>query len=121
MIDTTDIRQNDIVPGAQLHLEVWSMWRSLVEAAATNDADWVFRLGVTENSSYKTPNSEYMSAKNKKLWLADRAFVALFVASHRGHQKLVNKLIEAGMVFLIIRIHNRLGIVYIIFCTVLQY
>ena len=43
LIDTTDVRHNDIVPGAQLHLEVWSMWRSIVEAAATNDTDWVIQ------------------------------------------------------------------------------
>lgn len=56
----------------------------------------VFRLGVTAESDYKTPNSEFMGAKAKREWLAERAVVALFVASHRGLQKMCERLIESG-------------------------
>lgn len=57
----------------------------------------VFALGVTPDTNYKTAMSEYMSPDNKAKWLAERAFVALFVATHRGHQSLCQKLISSGM------------------------
>lgn len=56
----------------------------------------VFRLGVTPDSDYKTPNSDFMGANARQQWLADRAMVALYIASHRGHMKLCEKLIRSG-------------------------
>ena len=56
----------------------------------------LFRLGITRDTDYKTPNSEYMSAQTRQAWFADRAGVALYIAAHRGHQKLCDKLIQAG-------------------------
>ena len=37
-----------------------------------------------------------MTKRARKSWLQERAFLALYVAAHRGHEKLVRKLIEAG-------------------------
>ena len=37
-----------------------------------------------------------MSSSAKSAWIADRAFTALFIAAHRGYQKLVGKLLDAG-------------------------
>lgn len=96
LLDQSDIRSNDIVPNATLQMHVWPMWKELIEACATNDIDWVFRLGVTSQTSYHTPGSDYMTKRARKAWLQERAFLALFVAAHRGHQKLVSRLIEAG-------------------------
>ncbi|XP_053402143.1 uncharacterized protein LOC128557808 isoform X2 [Mercenaria mercenaria] len=96
LLDQTDIRSNDIVPGATLQMHVWPMWKELIEACATNDVEWVFRLGVTQPTSYHTPGSEYMTKRARKAWLQERAFLALFIAAHRGHDKLVRRLIEAG-------------------------
>ena len=56
----------------------------------------MFKLGVTQNTSFNTPNSEHMSSNAKSAWIADRAFTALFIAAHRGYQKLVDKLIDTG-------------------------
>ncbi|WAR11434.1 ANR60-like protein [Mya arenaria] len=56
----------------------------------------VFRLGVTQPTSYHTPGSDYMTKRARKAWLQERAFLALYVASHRGHENLVRKLIESG-------------------------
>ncbi|XP_013419849.1 uncharacterized protein LOC106180414 [Lingula anatina] len=94
--DDTDIRYNDIVPGGTLALKVWHMWKNLVEAAASNDVEAVMKMGVSNKIDFKTPNSEYMGSKNKAVWIAERAFVALYIASHRGHLKMVQKLIQAG-------------------------
>ena len=41
LLDSSDVRANDIVPGALLNLNVWNMWQSLVEAAGTGDIDQV--------------------------------------------------------------------------------
>ena len=41
LLDSSDVRNNDIVPGALLNLNVWNMWHSLVEAAGTGDIDQV--------------------------------------------------------------------------------
>jgi hypothetical protein len=56
----------------------------------------VFRLGVTADNDYKTPNSEFMGPKAKNDWLSERAVVALYVASHRGLTKMCEKLIQSG-------------------------
>jgi len=92
----TDVRHNDIVPGAVLHMSVWQVWKSLVEAAATNDTDYLFRLGVTQDTDFKTPNSQYMGRDSKKDWIAERAFTALYIAAHRGYVKTARRLIDAG-------------------------
>ncbi|KAI8759572.1 ankyrin repeat, bromo and BTB domain-containing protein [Biomphalaria glabrata] len=94
--DQTDIRSNDFVPNCTLKLKVWPMYRELVEAVVANDIDWVFRLGVTESSDYHTPTSDYMSKKSRKLWLEERAFIALCIAAHRGYEEMTVKLIENG-------------------------
>ena len=41
LLDHTDIRGNDIVPGATLQMRVWPMWKELIEACAANDIEWV--------------------------------------------------------------------------------
>ncbi|XP_052063178.1 uncharacterized protein LOC127702912 isoform X1 [Mytilus californianus] len=94
--DSVDIRSCDIVPGATLHLRVWPTWKELIEAVTANDIDWVFSLGVTANTTYHTPQSDYMTKKQRRPWIEERAFIALFIASHRGHDKLVKRLIDAG-------------------------
>ncbi|XP_064640528.1 GA-binding protein subunit beta-2-like isoform X2 [Lineus longissimus] len=96
LLDLTDIRHNDIVPGATLHLEVWYMWKTLVDAVAANDVDWVFKLGVTQDTDYRTPNLDYMTMRSRQVWLAERAFIALYMAAHRGNMKMVEKLVTAG-------------------------
>lgn len=57
----------------------------------------MFRLGVTQPTAYHTPGSDYMTKKARKAWLEERAFLALFIAAHRGHETLVKRLIESGM------------------------
>ena len=54
------------------------------------------QLGVRQDSDFNTPNSNYMGCKARQEWLKDRAFLALYVAAHRGNQKMCEKLIRAG-------------------------
>ena len=41
LLEHLDVRSCDLVPSALLHMDLWHMWRQLVEAAASNDIDWV--------------------------------------------------------------------------------
>lgn len=41
LLNESDVRTNDIVPGATLQLRVWPMWTTLVEAVAQNDIEQV--------------------------------------------------------------------------------
>lgn len=41
LLDERTVRSYDVVPGASLNLDVWNMWSSLVEAAASGDFDQV--------------------------------------------------------------------------------
>lgn len=56
------------------------------------------RLGVTEDAAGFTPHAELLGAEQRKEWRAHRAFVALFVASHRGHAETVEFLLRHGNV-----------------------
>ncbi|KAL8564600.1 hypothetical protein ACOMHN_032156 [Nucella lapillus] len=96
MLDKTDVRSNDIVPGATLHLRVWPMWTTLIEAVAQNDVDHVMMLGVTNPTEYRSPNSDYMTKRARKAWLEERASVALSMAANRGLDKMCLRLIQSG-------------------------
>ena len=43
-MDYSDVRSSDIVPGGVLHMTVWNMWRTLVEAVAGSDIEYVITL-----------------------------------------------------------------------------
>ena len=53
-------------------------------------------LGVAEDSPYQTANSQYLGEKHWKTWTAQRAFVALYITSHRGRVEAVQYLLEHG-------------------------
>lgn len=94
--DHTTVRGNDFVPGSTVQLRVWPMYEELIEAIVANEIDRVFRLGVTNPSDYHTPASDYMTKRSRKAWLQERAFIALCLAAHRGHEELAVRLIENG-------------------------
>ena len=53
-------------------------------------------LGVTEDSFYRTANSQHFQDTQWRKWVAQRAFVALYIASHRGNLEAVQYLLEHG-------------------------
>lgn len=53
-------------------------------------------VGVDEDSPYQTAYSLYLGEKHWKTWVAQRAFVALYIASHRGRLEAVQYLLEHG-------------------------
>lgn len=53
-------------------------------------------LGVDEGSLYRTANSKHFEGERWKEWIAQRAFVALYITSHRGHPDAMQYLLEHG-------------------------
>ncbi|PAA74030.1 hypothetical protein BOX15_Mlig027713g2 [Macrostomum lignano] len=94
--DEQTIKKIEIVPKATINMQVWHTWRDLVEACCSRDIEWLFSLGVTKDSKFQTPTSEYMLPKQRLEWLRQRAGVALFIACHRSHYEMASQLLSSG-------------------------
>ncbi|XP_010627083.1 ankyrin repeat domain-containing protein 60 isoform X4 [Fukomys damarensis] len=53
-------------------------------------------LGITEDSFYRTETSRHLEGDKWRQWTSQRAFVALYITSHRGHSDAVRYLLEHG-------------------------
>ncbi|KAF6087323.1 ankyrin repeat domain 60 [Phyllostomus discolor] len=97
-MDDSTLNFYDVVPGGIISLCVWHHdgWTDLVPAAAEGDISKLSCLGVDDDSPYQTANSLYLGEKHWRAWVAQRAFVALYVASHRGRLEAVQYLLEHG-------------------------
>nr|KAF6470715.1 ankyrin repeat domain 60 [Molossus molossus] len=97
-MDDTTLKFHDVVPGGIISLCVWRYdgWIDLVLAAVEEDTSKLSCLGVTEDSPYQTAHVQHLGAQQWRRWTAQRAFVALYVASHRGHADAVRFLLEHG-------------------------
>ncbi|XP_012659275.1 ankyrin repeat domain-containing protein 60 [Otolemur garnettii] len=98
LMDDTTLKFYDVVPGGIISLCIWHYdgWTELVVAAVEGDPSKLSCLGVTEDSFFRTPNSERFGAEELKQWMAQRAFVALYIGSHRGNAEAVQYLLEQG-------------------------
>ncbi|XP_038658281.1 ankyrin repeat domain-containing protein 60-like [Scyliorhinus canicula] len=98
MPDNVTLRYNGIIANPTIRMKTWFQdgWQDLLNAAAHGDITELMSLGVTMDSEYSTANSRYMNIKQKKAWIAERAFVALFIAAHRGHIDMLNFLLMNG-------------------------
>ncbi|XP_016058630.1 PREDICTED: LOW QUALITY PROTEIN: ankyrin repeat domain-containing protein 60 [Miniopterus natalensis] len=98
LMDDTTLKFHDVIPGGIISLCVWRYdgWTDLVLAAVEGDTSKLSCLGVTEDSLHLTANLHYLGKKQWKKWVHQRAFVALYIASHRGHADVVQYLLEHG-------------------------
>ncbi|NXD12133.1 ANR60 protein, partial [Nothocercus nigrocapillus] len=96
--DDSTFKDNEIVPGGTITMRVWRQdgWGPLVAAAARGDTVQLTRLGVTEDLEGLTPYAEFLGPEQRKEWVAHRASVALFVASHRGCVRTADFLLRNG-------------------------
>ncbi|XP_031472458.1 ankyrin repeat domain-containing protein 60 isoform X1 [Phasianus colchicus] len=96
--DDSTLMDNDVVPGGTITMRIWRQdgWGHLVAAAAKGHTMKLAQLGVTEEYAGTSPYAKILGPEQKKEWVAHRAFVALFVASHRGHVNTVKFLLSHG-------------------------
>ncbi|NWI63283.1 ANR60 protein, partial [Todus mexicanus] len=98
LADESTFQDNDIVPGGTITMRIWQQdgWGRLVAAAAKGEITKLTFLGVTEAFESTLPYEAFLGPEQRKEWVAHRAFVALFVASHRGHVETVKFLLKYG-------------------------
>ncbi|KAM7090873.1 LOW QUALITY PROTEIN: ankyrin repeat domain-containing protein 60 [Ciconia maguari] len=96
--DESTFKDNDTVPGGTITMCIWQQdgWGHLVAAAAKGETMMLAHLGVTENFAGTTPYAKLLGPEQKKEWVA-LSFVALFVASHRGHVETAKFLLRHGV------------------------
>ncbi|XP_014643063.1 PREDICTED: ankyrin repeat domain-containing protein 60 isoform X2 [Ceratotherium simum simum] len=97
-MDDSTLKFHDVVPGGIISLCIWHYdgWTELVLAAVDGDPSKLSCLGVAEDSFYRTTNSQHFEDEQWKDWISQRAFVALYITSHRGHLDAVQYLLEHG-------------------------
>ncbi|XP_021110818.1 ankyrin repeat domain-containing protein 60, partial [Heterocephalus glaber] len=98
LLDNSTLKSQDILPGGILSLCVWHYdgWMDLVVAAVEGDPSKLSCLGITEDSFYRTANSSHLEGNKWRQWTSQRAFVVLYITSHRGHLDAVWYLLEHG-------------------------
>ncbi|XDA82479.1 hypothetical protein R6Z07M_012355 [Ovis aries] len=98
LMDDATLKFHDVIPGGIISLCIWHYdgWTELVLAAVEGDSSKLACLGVAEDTFYRTANSGRFDDRQWKKWISQRAFVALYVASHRGHSEAVQYLLEHG-------------------------
>lgn len=94
MLDDSDLRHNDVVPGATINLKLWRMWDTLVPAVCKGSIDQVLNEGVVVEKGWESLDP--LTYRNKVALAKDRASVALFIAAHRGRINLIRSLIDYG-------------------------
>ncbi|KFP24091.1 Ankyrin repeat domain-containing protein 60, partial [Colius striatus] len=96
--DESTFEDNDVVPGGTITMRIWQQdgWGRLVAAAARGDTAELVQLGVTEAAAGTAPYAAFLGPQQRKAWVAHRAFVALFVACHRGHLETAKFLLRHG-------------------------
>ncbi|NXA34232.1 ANR60 protein, partial [Eudromia elegans] len=96
--DDSTFKDNEIVTGGTITMRVWQQdgWGRLVAAAARGDTVQLAHLGVTGDIEGMTPYAEFLGPEQRKEWVAHRASVALFIASHRGCVGTVDFLLSKG-------------------------
>ena len=92
MNDDHDLKRHDVVYGATINLKLWNIWEGLIMAACRGDIDEVFRHDITLDMEAHFDSVRERLAQS--VWVKERALMALFVACHRGHYRLVQKLID---------------------------
>ncbi|XP_072917608.1 uncharacterized protein [Hemitrygon akajei] len=98
MPDNVTLKFNGIISGGTIRIKTWSQdgLQNLFRAAALGNIQELLHLGVTKHSKYSTLNSQRMNRAERAAWIAERNFIALLIASHRGHKDMVRFLLMNG-------------------------
>ena len=82
LLNHCTVAQHEIVPRARVTLRPWKMWESMLMD--------VFQGNMTDLEDYNITSSDEQSTF--------RAFMALYISAHRGHARLLEKILRLTQV-----------------------
>ena len=96
MIDPKEIQYYDIIEGAVVLMDIWTIYKDLVKAVAGGRFAELLQQGVSKNVEWTSPTSDYMFVRDRVNYIAERSGIALFMSAHRGNLELIKKLVDHG-------------------------
>jgi hypothetical protein len=94
MVDTSDLKHNDIVAGATIDLKLWKTWENAVSVIAKGSLKEILALGLTLDKSWEKLDKAFY--KHKVETAKEKLQVALFLAAHRNNTELLKALLDLG-------------------------
>ena len=94
MVDTSDLKHNDIVAGATIDLKLWKMWENTVSVIVKGGLKEIIALGLTLDKSWEKLDKAFY--KHKVETAKEKLQVALFLAAHRNNTELLKALLDLG-------------------------
>ena len=94
LVDTSDLKHNDIVSGATIDLKLWKMWENVVSVIVKGHLKEILALGLSPDSSWKQLDKAFY--KHKVETAKEKLQVALFLAAHRNNTELLKALLDLG-------------------------
>jgi hypothetical protein len=94
MVDTSDLKHNDIVSGATIDLKLWKMWENVVSVIVRGGVQEIIALGLTLEKSWENLDRAFF--KHKVETAKEKLQVALLLAAHRNNTELLKALLDLG-------------------------
>ncbi|CAB3980138.1 ankyrin repeat domain-containing 60-like [Paramuricea clavata] len=94
MEDYANLSFYHLTPNAVIKMCFWPEWRPLIRAVCKGDLQAVLSCGI---SARKLSNAAARISYRIEPSAADKGSVALFIASHRGHNEIVQALMNANV------------------------
>lgn len=96
LIDAKEIQYYDVIDGAIIIMDIWTIYSGLVQASVFGNIDDALKQGVSTKVEWSSPTSDFMYTKDKSKYIEERSGISLFIASHRGNGNLVKGLYTHG-------------------------
>ena len=94
MVDTSDLKHNDVVAGATIDLKLWKMWENTVSVIVKGNLKDILALGLTLDKAWEKLDKAFY--KHKVETAKEKLQVALFLAAHRNNTELLKALLDLG-------------------------
>ena len=94
LVDQSDLKHNDIVPGATIDLTPWKMWEDIVKVVVKGNLKEIMSLGLTMDKEWEKLDRAFY--KHKVETAKTKLHVSLLIAAHRNNVELVSALIDLG-------------------------
>ena len=94
LVDSSDLKENDIVSGGTIQLRSWKIWEKLINIVVKGSLHDLLALGLTMDKSWLNLDKAYY--KHKVETAKEKLQTAFFIAAHRGKIDLVRVLLNLG-------------------------